>query len=61
MDTAEIVKNAFDDFTNDRFMDAKDKLRGVIQQKVADKLNTELDLEPSVNFDPEDFEGDPEE
>lgn len=45
METKEIVKDAFDNFTNDKFMDAKDKLRELISAKVQDKLNTELGLE----------------
>ena len=45
MDTQEIVKTAFDDFTNGKIMDATDKIRYVVQAKVNDKLVNDLGLE----------------
>ena len=58
MDTIETVKSAFDDFQNDKFMDAKDKIRSIVQQKVQDKLTTELGLEKPVE---QEITGDDEE
>ena len=58
MGTIETVKSAFDDFQNDKFMDAKDKIRSIVQKKVQDKLSTELGLEAPIE---QETDGDPEE
>ncbi len=38
------IKSAIKDFSNDKFMDAEETLKGVINQKVNDHLKDKLNL-----------------
>lgn len=48
----EIVKKALGDFTDDKYVEARDALRGQIRQKRDDFLKNKLGLEKDIGGDP---------
>lgn len=52
----EIVKDIFDSFVNDKFVDAEEKLRHYFTQKRDEKIYTDLGLEKENPIDDNDDE-----